>query len=670
MMFRIIVVAVPCLAVGAIATYIYIHPQAPTYVALARTDVSDAHEPAASDMPTLERLLEHDSTVATRAAIYELAARADETALAAMLEDTHRLSDSAAKDALLAALTLRAVELDADGGLALVATLDLDSQQSTELGLMLFDALGPSAASMNEVTSALPRINERKFRVEALARWAEVAPERAFAEALAIDDWQLKSRAVERVAAVWVDQDRTGALVEADRLPDDNVGRAFRAALVRRLVEIDPAAMVAYVNAIPEHENRLAGAVATQLELVEPLEALGWAEKLDGRVGEAARRTALQTWARTDPLAAFAYATSLPLGDERLQLLQVVATGYGRKDPDAALAWAESLPQGPASLLASVIAGISQVDPKRALDVAFLDDPRYLGSGFAPGRASMLSTVIANAVTSSGLAIADIAERVLTMRDWNARNMAVATLADSWMRVDPAAAFEWVVEKSRVPNETFDQFVRALAQSDPVMAAGYTNRVAPAMRDVWIANVAQNYARLDPPVAITWLRQYQGEPAYAAGVAAVAYRVVDYDPALAADLLSTADDSSESMRMAAQQVAETWARRNQIAARPWAIRLPEGPVRDAALRGFISVAFPRSIPDSSLLALFSSEEVKQQALAQQIYMIGQEDRAEAKRLLDRHITLPELHGQVSTWLDRQPGQRNVVVYPGGAVLRN
>jgi hypothetical protein len=670
MMFRIIVVSLLSLAAGATATYFYIRAPAPSYVALTSRDASEPSALSVPDAPSFDALLEHESDVATRAAVYELAAQADKTVLAALLEDASRLPDSAFKDSLLAALALRATELDAERGLDLVATLDLDSRQSTELGLLLFDALGPSAASVDQVISALPFINERKFRVEALARWAEAAPGRAFAEALAIDDWQLKWRAVERVAAVWIEHDRTGALVEADRLPDDNVGRAFRAALVRRLIEIDPAAMVAFVNASPEHETRLAGAVAAQLELMEPLEALGWAEKLIGRVGPVARRAALQAWGRTDPLAAFAYATSMPLGDERQQLLHAVATGYGRKDPDAALAWAESFPQGPANLFASVIAGIAQVDPMRALELAFRDNPPYSPNfGFDSGRMNMMNSVIANAVTSPGVAIADIADRALSLRDVNARSMVMRTLADNWMRIDPAAAFDWALQKTTLQEGTHE-FIAALARYDPVMAAGYTDRVPPAMREAWIANVAQSYVRLDPQSAITWLQRYQGEPGHATGVAATVHRVAEYDPALAADLLATTDDSSRNAQMAAEAVATAWARQSQPAARLWVTGLAEGPFRDAALQAFMRVAFPRSIPDGSLLALFSSGEAKERALAQTIYMIGQDDRAEAQRLVDRYISQPELRTQISGWLDKPPGERGPTVYPGGVIIRN
>jgi hypothetical protein len=282
---------------------------------------------------------------------------------------------------------------------------------------------------------------------------------------------------------------------------------------------------------------------------------------------------------------------------------------------------------------------------------------------------NMMNSVIANAVTSPGVAIADIGDRALSLRDVNARSMVMRTLADNWMRMDPAAAFDWALQKTTLQEGTHE-FIGALARYDPVMAAGYTDRVPAAMREAWIANVAQSYVRLDPQSAIAWLQRYQGEPGHATGVAASVHRVAEYDPALAADLLATTDDSSRNAQMAAEAVATAWARQSQPAARLWVTGLAEGPVRDSALRGFMNQAHPESIPESSLLALFSSEEAKQQALAQRIYAIAQRDRAEAQRLLDRYISQPELRTQISGWLDRPPGERGPTVYPGGVIIRN
>jgi hypothetical protein len=194
--------------------------------------------------------------------------------------------------------SLRAAELAPEAGLEMLRQLPPGSRQATELGLRLFEALGPSADSADRVVAALPPTERRRFRIEALARWAETDPMRAFQEALAIGDRQLKMSAATRVAAVWAERDLAGAQAEADFLKDDNVGRAFRSAIVHRMSEIDPATMISYVNESPQYENVLTQAVVEELRLIEPKDALRWAEQLKGRVGQAARRAALQSWGR------------------------------------------------------------------------------------------------------------------------------------------------------------------------------------------------------------------------------------------------------------------------------------------------------------------------------------------------------------------------------------
>ncbi len=152
-------------------------------------------------------------------------------------------------------------------------------------------------------------------------------------------------------------------------------------------------------------------------------------------------------------------------------------------------------------------------------------------------------------------------------------------------------------------------------------------------------------------------------------IAAIVHGAVNYDPALAAGLLAAIDDSGRNTQSAAEAVARNWVGQNQQAARIWIMGLADGPVRDSAPGGFINGAFRESIPDVSLLALFSSEETRQRALTGVIYRIGANNRDEARRLLDEHISLPELRSQVENWLDRRQ-EGGVVVGRWGAVINN
>jgi hypothetical protein len=540
------------------------------------------------------------------------------------------------------------------------------------LGLALVTDLGPSTQTIERVMAALPQIERRRFRLDALARWADRDPERAFQEALAIGDRQLKAVAVDRVADVWAERDLSGALAEAALLPDDNVGQAFRQAVVRRLGATDPAAMVAYVNGAPKYEGALMSAVIGQLRLMEPLEALEWAEQLNGRVGEEARRSALLSWAQEDPLGAFSYSQALPLGEERQNLMYAIANGYGRDNPDAALAWVATQKGPPQDLRASVIAGIARVDARRALDLAFGDEPNLPNVGgwsFRRGRFDMLNSVISNALAASAITAPELVTRILALRDDNERSNALQTVLGYWTRSDPRAALDWLVTGRDLPPQNLSLLVGNVVRSDPVLAASYTDRVPADLRPLWIATVAKNYGRLDPQAGMDWLRGFRNDEGYADAVAALVQQTAAYDPAKAADLIDSVDGKGQNTLSAAEAVARVWGATDEQAARLWVRGLAEGPLRDSALRGLVFGVYRDRMPDAALLGQFSSQQTRQQTVLQIIYAIGREDRDEARRLADEHISLPDLRSQFQSWLERS-NQRGLTVYPGGVVLRN
>jgi hypothetical protein len=565
--------------------------------------------------------------------------------------------------------------LSKDAGSEALRELPPGGRQAMDLGLELFEAFGRNAPAIERVAAEFPPVARRRFQVEALARWAETEPRAAFQQALAIEDRQLKTTAVRRVAASWAEHDLLGAQAAAELLNNDYVGSAFRSALVQRMGETDPAALVAYVNNSPQLANSIAQAVTEDFKAMDPKEALRWAEQMQGNVGESARLAAVQTWAQEDAGAAFAYVQSLRAGDERQQLMNVVATQYGRRAPESALAWVASL-AAPPDLRASVISGIAQVDVDRAIDLAFRDPPQggsLGGSRFDRWRFGMLNSVITNAMAEPNTSIPALASRVLALPDVSERSNALQMLMNLWLQKDPRATLDWITTDSGLPRDMLSIVIGNITRSDPLLAASYTNRVPAAARELWIADVAQSYARRDPQAATEWLGQFHDEREYSTGMAAIALQAIDYDPAMSARLLSSLRDSGENTKNAVQTVADSWAARDEQSARAWIRGLPEGPVRDSALRGFISRVYHDTVPESSVLALFSSEETKQQAVMGQIYAIGRKDLDEARRLVAQHISIPTIRKQADSWLesqDRRQDHIGVTIYPGGFITGN
>ena len=141
---RIVVVAGLSVAAGAAATYWYTRPAGASYMVLDPAGVLEAESPSARTAANVETLVEQPSAIAKRAAIYQVAARADESALQSMLQRASDLPDSASKDMLVEALSLRAAELLRKRR-STILELPLDSRQAKEMGLTLFDALGTSS---------------------------------------------------------------------------------------------------------------------------------------------------------------------------------------------------------------------------------------------------------------------------------------------------------------------------------------------------------------------------------------------------------------------------------------------------------------------------------------------------------------------------------------------
>ena len=667
---KMVVVVVISVTVGIVGTYFSLHePEAIIVDGQISGESSTGMSLALTDR-SVGSLLPIESVVSRRAELYSVAARADEDKLASLLDEAISVPDPRLREDFLVALSLRIAELSPDR-LDRLPWASFSPLQAAELGAVLLEEMGVNGENIDRIIAALPQLDPRRFRVEALVHWASTEPGEALQSAYSLDDWQLRSDAVEQIAAAWADTDLIGAIAEAERLGDDRLGRAFQTGLIRRMSEIDPATMVSHVNRLSLNSSRWTGVVVDQLRLMEPLEALGWAEKLEGRVGTSARRAALESWGQQDPISAFAYAESMPLGEEQQQLLRTVATAFGRQDPDAAIAWAESLSRTPTDLLASVVAGIAEVDLDRAFDLAFSEN-EIAPSGnyrFSRGRYSMLNAVVRNAIAAPDREMSEIVERVLSLSDDNERNNVMRQLTDRWIRSDAEQAFEWITTEGNLPQEHYREVISSITRENPVFASRYTDTVPVEMRAVWIASIAQNYARLDPLASLNWLEQYRDEPIYSAGVASIVHRAVEYDPNLAAELFSTINDGGRNAQEAADTVARSWVMRDRSASRLWLEGLSPGPVRDAALQGYIREGYRDVVPEAPLLGLFSSEETKQRTMSGVLYQIGSTDPERARRLANEHISLPEIRGQFEEWLDRRE-QEEFTVYRGGVIVYN
>jgi hypothetical protein len=396
--------------------------------------------------------------------------------------------------------------------------------------------------------------------------------------------------------------------------------------------------------------------------------------------------------AEADPERAAVFAQSLPPGPERMAALQQIAMAYAQKDATAAFAWAQRLDPPQPQIVQSVIGLVANRDPLRAFDL--------VDSLAEPARTQAYFMVIGSGFNRDQRQFEQLAARVGALPDSQTRQALIANLLTSWAQGpgNLKPALEWAFSHSAgLPPEAFMQLGYTLAQSDPEAASAYLDRVPGAARDRWIGAIAFGYVRSDPQRALAFVERFRGDPAYDGAATALAQHLVSIDPPAAVRLLASvttrpangsgleiqiarewaqrdpqaaanwALDLPSTLRgIAMSMVGDAWGRSNPSAVRAWALGLPPSDKRDFALGAALRALGPGP-PDAALLAAFTDGRLRQAALMTTIMMTATTDAPLARRLIDEHITDPQLRPQAEEMVENVVRGR---ILPTGAGIRS
>jgi hypothetical protein len=99
-----------------------------------------------------------------------------------------------------------------------------------------------------------------------------------------------------------------------------------------------------------------------------------------------------------------------------------------------------------------------------------------------------------------------------------------------------------------------------------------------------------------------------------------------------------------------QVTAASLAQRDSAALESWALRLPAGEKRDAALSAVVR-ALGAAPPNATLLNAFTDDRARQGALMTTVVATAQTDVAAARRLIDTHITDSRMREQAEQVVD-------------------
>jgi len=525
----------------------------------------------------------------------------------------------------------RMTEIDGDAAIDLIREAHPQAEQMLAAALTVIASRGVTGANVDSILAALPQLDERRFKTDALERLASTDAKRAIALAIEERDPILRIELLRQVA--WSARDLKTARAAITNIADGADRAAFEAGLTAKLAQTDPEKVLrdaALSPMLPERQFDVSSAVRGVAK-TDPRLALELAEQLEGQEREVALRAAIQAWGSDDPYGALGFVERLGPGRDRETLLQAIGEEVGRQDPNGALAWFHSLDTSSQGLYGSILQGIAQREPQRALELA-------LDSGDAS--AVFLTSM---AVRSGDVSFAGLAEHVLAMDDGPNRDTRVQTLVSAWARKDAEQALSWLVSHGNdVGRGALGRAAETVARQNPDAAISAMQSLPAEYRQAWVRAIALGYAQSDPAGAKSWIEQLRGEVVFDAGMTAIVQVSATRDPAGAAAMLSSFADTAARER-AATSVAQQWAQRDPRAAHDWATTLPAGRLRDAALTGTMMLL--DELPDAGTLARFQSDQARQQAILNVAARRAQENMDDARAIVERHISDPGLRSK-------------------------
>ena len=304
---------------------------------------------------------------------------------------------------------------------------------------------------------------------------------------------------------------------------------------------------------------------------VDPTAAMAFSNTM-GMGGGFVRPTILQSWASVDPANAAKYYAENPREFAMMDMMgggrgpmggqgaaSIIASEWARQDPAAALAWASSLTTGKGQAMNAVIGEVAKTDPRKAADMIGKMDPADRAGAYRTVAAQYGALDFAEAKTWIG---------TLPAEDQAA---AMASAIGGLSNNDPVAALKPLaaMEAGDAKDRLIPTLIGNLARKDPQAAADFLKQQdsergqRDGMRELMPALIAKN-----PIAALAFVYSY--EPGPVRDSAAQAY-VWGNNTGAPADLIKVAEtitddgDRNRTVGVAAMR----WMREDPVAAKAY-----------------------------------------------------------------------------------------------------
>ena len=357
-------------------------------------------------------------------------------------------------------------------------------------------------------------------RIQALmAFYSGLTPEQLEAEAAKLDDLPMGERMMASLLLFnrWAEVDPTAAMAYSNTM--GFAGGFVRPAILQSWASVDPANAAKYfsenptqfamMNRGPMGGDSGASIIATEWARQDPQAALAWASSLNGRDKSQAISSALGEIAKTDPKKATDLLATLP-AEDRAGAYGTIASRYGAQDFQAAKAWIASLPQDQQdAALAAAISGLSSKDPALA------------------------------------------AREIAAMPAGEAKDRAVPDLIREIARNDPRAASQLIAaqDSERAKRDSMRELMPAWTAQDPAAALAFAqSQTEPEVRDSAVASYIWSNQTANPSELMNLANTIEDDGSRMRAMGATAMRWLQSDPSAARQYIESSDILPAEMR--------------------------------------------------------------------------------------------------------------------------
>lgn len=305
---------------------------------------------------------------------------------------------------------------------------------------------------------------------KAIGVWAETSPQAAMEWASQSLTGSIRQMAVAEAAGQWARQDPQTVAQWAAEHPTSTAAGTALSEVMGYWAETDPQGAAVWAGKLPEGSLKKAALSSLVLNWADqfPNEAATWAASQEGR--PELLELASSAWAKTDPVGAAAWASSLKNPENRSELLTSTLATWAAASPQSALTWVTQT-------------GSPDAEPlrKTILEQWAGEDP-----------SAALSWAQSNSLPES--------EQTVIFRQWAA--IAPETL-ENWVDSQPP---------QNRPDAALNSLALGTAEKNPANALTRASMIQdPQTRAKTLRKILSHWENTDAPAAAAWQAAHPGK---------------------------------------------------------------------------------------------------------------------------------------------------------------